>query len=274
MTSQLFHTTSLFYTITLAALLSIVALPSYAESNLKISTGYDYTVGKYGQNVDTEIETIPVTMNYLDGAWSYKLTIPYIRITGNGTVVPGTGTFGNFNSGLFGGGMGGNASATQTVTNSGLGDITASMGYGFFPDNAFYEISARVKFGTADADKGLGTGENDYYLQFDGVLGMNNTLSPFFTLGYVFTGDSASYTYEDVPYGAIGLMFKTSASSSLGISYDYRQSLIAGSDDFKQASAFVNWKVANNWAATVSILNGFTNSSPDSGYSLMFTRSY
>jgi len=263
----------------IGVLASLSSLPVLADGSLKLSTGYEYTSGKYGQNVDTEIVYVPVTLRYIKDAWSYKVTVPYISVTGNGAVVPGTGgsvSSGNFNTGFFGGGGmggGGAASSTQTVTNAGLGDVTASIAYAFFPTEAFYEVSAKVKFATADADKGLGTGENDYYLQFDGFIG-TGTVTPFFTLGYVVTGDSANFTLKDVPYGSAGLMFKTSASSSLGVSYDYQQSTFTGNDDLSQATAFISWKTSPQWSAGLTATVGFSDSSPDSGFGVNLSRHY
>lgn len=252
----------------------IASLPVAASGTLELSAGYDYSTGKYGQSVSTEITSIPVSMNYLNGPWRYRLTIPYLSITGNGSVVPGAGgpmAFDNFASGFFGRRGNNAASSTSTVTNTGLGDITASVGYGLFPAGGFYEISAKVKFATADADKGLGSGENDYYLQFDGSVG-TGAVTPFFTLGYVVTGDPADFTFNDVPYGSLGLLARNGSSSSLGVVYDYRQATVDGSDDLRQASAFVGWKMSGQWSASVSYSIGFTDSSPDTAVSISLSR--
>lgn len=256
----------------ITVLTAFLTLPAFAATT-NFTTGYDYTIGKYGQGVSTKVETVPFTFNRIDGAWNVKLTIPYIRVTGNGTVVPGTsGSFSSFSKGTFGGG-GSGASTTSTVINSGLGDVTGSIGYGFFPGNSFYEVTAKVKLGTADANKGLGTGQNDYYLQFDGVIG-NNTVSPFFTVGYVVTGDTSSTTYKDVPYGSFGFMFKQGKFQTTGVSYDYRQATIEGSKNQQQISAFVTWKNPRGWSTTLAALTGLTNASPDFGLSVYFTNNY
>jgi len=274
MQSVTFRATRLFYTSIFISLISLMALPANADSSFRLSTGYEYSSGKYGQSVTTKIETIPITWNYLSGSWNLTLSVPYIRVTGNGVVIPGPG--GPLASGNPGGGrgqFGGTASTTQTVTNSGLGDVLVSTGYVFYPANAFYEIAGKVKFGTADADKGLGTGKNDYYLQLDGVLG-KGSVSPFFTLGYVITGDSTNYTYNDVPYGRLGLTFKTGPASNTGLSYDYRQATIEGGDDLRQASVFIGWNNAEQRYTTLSVLVGFTDSSPDYGVNLTFIRDF
>ena len=237
-----------------------------AESAFDLSAGYEYSSGDYGQKVTTEIEYLPVSMTLTDGPWRLALTVPYIRVTGNGSVVPGTGSpmvFDSFNTGLFGGA--GGVSSTSTTSNSGLGDVIAEAGYAFLPDDgSFYELSASIKFGTADDKEGLGTGENDYSLQFDGVVG-SAAVAPYFTLGYLVTGDSPAFTYRDVPFGSVGLMFRMGENSSAGLGYDYRRSTVRGSDDQQQASAYFGWKLAPTLSASVSGLIGFTDSSPDYG---------
>ncbi|HEC20678.1 MAG TPA: hypothetical protein ENI97_15285 [Gammaproteobacteria bacterium] len=278
MTTLTRHTNRTVPACVLGLLTGLIGPPTFAEGSPSVSLGYEYTTGKYGQNVDTSIVSIPVTMNIIRDAWRYTLTVPYISVTGNGTVIPGTGgamTFENFSGGFFGGGGGGGmmGSSTQTVTNSGLGDVVASAAYGFFPEQAFYEVSAKIKFATADADKGLGTGENDYYFQLDGLVG-TDTAQPFFTLGYVITGDPAGFSFKDVPYGSLGLMIKTGASSSLGLSYDYRQSSVSGSDDVSQASVFIDWETSTRISLGLSATTGFSDSSPDAGFGLNLSRRF
>ncbi len=249
-----------------------VPMPVLAGADAEVSVGYDYSSGDYGQNVTTEIEYLPVSLALSEGPWRVELTVPYIRVTGNGSVVPGAGgpmVFDSFSSGLFGrmGGAGG-TSSTSTTTRSGVGDVVVQAGYAVLPaDGSFYELSGRVKFGTADEDDGLGTGENDYSLQFDAVVG-SGAVSPYFTLGYLVTGDSSAFTYRDVPYGSAGLMFRMGEGSSAGFGYDYRRSTLSGSDDQQQVSAFWGWELAPSVAASVSGLVGFTDSSPDYGVSV------
>ena len=261
-----------------AALALALAAPATgrAGDGFELGVGYDYSSGDYGQDVTTEIEYLPVSLAWTTGPWRAEVTVPYIRVTGNGTVVPGAGgpmVFDNFNSGFFGMG-GGGSSATGTETRSGLGDVTARLGYAFLPaDGSFYELSGKVKFGTADEDQGLGTGENDYALQFDGVFG-GGPVSPYVTLGYLVTGDSADFSYRDVPYGSLGLMFRLGAGASAGLGYDYRRATVQGSDDQQQASAYLGWRFTPDLSATLSALAGFTDSSPDYGASLRLTAGF
>ncbi len=241
-----------------------------AESAVKITSGYEYSSGDYGQDVTTEIEYIPVSMEYILDAWSAKLTVPYIRVTGNGTVVPGTGSL-NGSKDFGKGGFVGSSSSTTTTTNSGLGDVVASVAYAFFPKQAivpFIEMRAKVKFGTADADKALGTGENDYSFQVDGVLG-DGSLQPFYTMGYVLVGDTSTIDYDDRFFATAGLMYKLNTMNVIGLTYDYQQASLDGVDDMGVAGAFFTSKFSPGWSATLNMSLGLTDSSLDHGGSLM-----
>jgi hypothetical protein len=258
----------------LAVLVFVAPGEGRAEGRFEVAAGYDYSTGDYGQDVTTEIEYLPVSLAYTEGVWRVELIVPYIRVTGNGTVVPGTGgpaVFDDFGGGAFGSGGG---SSTTSVSNSGPGDVIARVGYAFLPaDGSFYELTGRVKFGTADEDDGLGTGENDYAIQFDGVIG-TGSVSPYFTLGYLVTGDSSDFTYRDVPYASLGLMFRTGAGNSAGLGYDYRRATLRGSDDQHMASAFFGWRFSSGVSASVSALAGLSDSTPDYGASVKLTNRF
>lgn len=252
-----------------------VPVPASADSTTEFSLGYDYSSGDYGQNVTTEIEVLPASLAVSEGPWRVEITVPYIRVSGNGSVVPGAGSpmvLDSFKAGRFGGSGGGSVSSSKsTTTHGGLGDIAVSAGYALMPaDGSFYEISGKLKFGTADENEGLGTGENDFALQLDGVVGAG-TVSPYFTLGYLVTGDSGAVSFRDVPYGSVGLMFHLGKNATVGTGYDYRASTVRGSDDQQQLDAFLDWKLAPSLSASVSALAGFTDSSPDYGASARLT---
>ncbi len=261
------------YRTLIAAGLAALSLTAQADGEWSISAGYDYTSGDYGSDTTTTIHTVPVNLDYYNGPWRVSVTVPWISITGTGTVIPGPGGPLSFTSGGSVFGMG-SSSTTRSVTNSGLGDITTTLGYAFFPaSGSFFEISARAKFGTADPDKYLGTGENDYALQFDGVIGKGR-VSPFFTVGYYLTGDTDLYTYNDVPYGSLGLLFRRGGGSSFGIGYDYRQATIDGTDDLQQISAFYGWQTGTGWRGNLGALMGLSDTAPDIGLNLTLGRNF
>src|SRR3954471_11221414 len=85
---------------------------------LTLGTGLDYTTGKYGASEKTEILYVPFYARYETGPWIFRLTVPYIRITGPGNVIGG----GEDRVTVPGRDVG-------RRTESGLGDIVGSVFY-------------------------------------------------------------------------------------------------------------------------------------------------
>src|SRR5215467_11554119 len=61
------------------------------EGSLSVGTGFDYSSGNYGTSETTDIVSVPVFGKYEYGRWLFRLTVPYIRISGPGNVLPGVG---------------------------------------------------------------------------------------------------------------------------------------------------------------------------------------
>jgi len=250
--------------------------------NLNITTGYSVTTGKYNQTQNTIIEYVPLTALYHNEDWQLELTVPFLRITGNGSVIPGTHgsmVFSDFNSGSFGAGRGmmnSGASNTTTIINSGLGDVITKLTHPIYSNSdqsVQYVMAASVKFATADVQKGLGTGENDYSVDITGSFAISTSI-PYVTLGYTFTGDTAQITYQNPIYASAGIMQPLDTKKSLFFAYDFQQAGIAGADNFQQVSVSLSWKQSTNRTLIVSALMGLTKSSPDFGTSLLLTHNF
>lgn len=260
-----------------------VSWGTMADTLVNISIGYEHTSGNYGLEDDTEITTIPLVVQYIEDAWRFRLNIPYIRVTGDGSVVPGgNGVISNNNAmnTLMGSGFGGRSTQTTTTTveetQSGPGDITTSVSYAFLPKNdsdMFYEITAEVKWGTASADKNLGTGENDYSLNLYSMYGKYD-LKPFLSLGYLVIGDTDLVDYNDVFFATAGLMYQMNSKTSFSVIYDYQQATVDAADDGHLASLYVSRQFNQLWSANVYLLNGFSDSVANSGAGFTLIRSY
>ncbi len=115
--------------------------PEQYLGSLKFTTGFDYSSGNYGQPTNTEIWYVPNTIKYNYDAWTMKLTIPYIRITGAGGVIGGGPD----------GPIVGVPTQLVTTTESGLGDVILSGSYTWFLDDLpSFELTGKVKIPTAD----------------------------------------------------------------------------------------------------------------------------
>jgi hypothetical protein len=242
----------------LAAVLITACPATWAADEWKFGTGYNYSSGDYGDTVDTEITSIPFSLTYETGPWSVKVTVPYLRITGPGDVVPGVGR----------GRRGGTTAPTTTVqTNSGLGDVVVAGTYNVYNDVASgvaVDLGGKIKFGTADIDKNLGTGENDYGVQVDAYKTLGKW-TVFSGLGFTALGSSPTVPLDNVFNINAGGTYKISSASSAGLSYDYRQKSSDTGHPQSELTAFFVHKFDQTWKAQTYLMKGFSDGSPDWG---------
>ncbi|MBI3527053.1 MAG: transporter [Betaproteobacteria bacterium] len=240
-----------------------------ADGQLSLSTGFDYSSGDYGGSTSTDILSIPVIGKYETGPWTYKLTVPFIEVTGPGNVVPGVGRE-NAVKGKKG------AAVSGTSTESGLGDITGAVTYNLFAGSASapaIDLTGKIKLGTADRDKGLGTGENDYSVQVDAYQ-IFGRVTGFATLGYSILGSSSAIPLDNVFYVAIGAGYKFDDRLSGGLMLDLRQAASSTSGERRELTGYVNYKLDKDWKVQGYLLQGFADGSPDFGFGALVTRMF
>ena len=148
-------------TTTSIALCTLMLLPnlSQAEGAFSLTSGVDYSSGKYGQSQSTDITYIPLIAKYETDSTTFKLTVPWVKIRGPGDVVGGNAPI------VLG------KSNRPVTTESGLGDIVfaATQTIAQFGETnpLLLDLTGKVKFATGSRSKGLGTGENDYTIMLD-----------------------------------------------------------------------------------------------------------
>jgi hypothetical protein len=244
------------------------------SDQFSLSAGADYSSGKYGTDTTTDIWSVPVTAAYQSDRWTFKLTVPYINISGAGNVIPGVGKVKNGNPHGRGNGHGngnGNGGTTPSTTTSGsasgLGDITASAGYELFgsADRTFgLDLTGKVKFGTADENKGLGTGKNDYGLSLD-TYKVSGAWTAFGGVGWMKYGSSQYIKLKNGFNANIGADYKLSTSDSIGAYYYYRERIADGGAPQSELTGYWNHKFNDNLRVQAYVLGGFANGSPDYG---------
>ena len=176
------------------------ATAAQAEDGLSLGIGADYSSGDYDSDVTTEIFSVPVTAKYVTGQWTWKASLPWLRIDGDPGVLPGLGDV-NRNPNGRGRGNGGAPAPDGTVEDSsasGIGDLRLSATYAFDTGGPLgVDLTGNVKVATADEDKGLGTGEQDYGLALDLYRDFDGTLL-FGGVSYTMLGDSEFVPLDDV----------------------------------------------------------------------------
>ncbi len=237
----------------LSPLLSQVAL---AESHLTFKTGYDYTSGTYGANSRTEIASVPFIASVETGNWVFKATVPYVRITGTDNVIAGVGAV--------------RPGSTTVRTASGMGDITTTATYSLLADPKAQfgvDLTGKIKFGTADSDRGLGTGENDYWLLVDPYKKIGN-VTYFGGVGYGVLGSSSTLRLKNVVSSNAGLSYKLDQQASAGAVFDYRSKSTDAGFDQRELTAFYSRKLSGGYKLQAYATKGFSDGSPDWGAGL------
>ncbi|MFT3870453.1 MAG: hypothetical protein QM715_18545 [Nibricoccus sp.] len=240
------------------SLLFIVALTGVAaafaepeKSSFKIDTGFVFARGSYGLATDTDVFLALVNPTYETAAWRVEGSLPYVRLKGPATVVGNTG----------------NASAMHSA--SGVGDAALGLTRKFAAstDGWSSSLGAKVKFPTADEQKGLGTGKMDTTVQID-VFKAGGTVTPFANIGYQFLGHSEAYPMKSGPLATVGMTTKIS-SNVIGLAGNWRARMIEGSDHALEAMAFLQHPFNEKSRIQLFVLHGFTDASPNLAAGLM-----
>ncbi|HET7359936.1 MAG TPA: transporter [Rhodanobacteraceae bacterium] len=247
-----------------------------------VSAGFDYSTGKYGTDVDTRIWDVPFTVGYDTDRWSLKLVVPYIHVSGSNNVIPGAGRVDNGNPigrglGRLLGQPGGTPPPTAETSGSasGLGDVVAQATYHLYTNDASrfgVDVGGRIKFATADEDKGLGTGQNDYGVNLDLYKGIG-AWTLFGGAGYTDYGSSAFIRLHNGANANVGANYKVGGNDTVGGYYYYREKISDSGYAQDEASLFWNHRFDTAWRLQTYVLTGFSKGSPDwgAGASLKYT---
>src|SRR5260221_7552877 len=178
---------------------------SVQSGSFSLTTGADYSTGKYGGTSSTDILYVPLTGAYEMDKWLFKVTVPYIMVTGPGNVVRGIGIIKSKKAG-------------PRTTQSGVGDVVAGVTRNLIDvtgSGTLVDLTGKVKFGTADAGTALGNGENDYGAQIDFTHPVTSALSAFGTVGYKIIGSPSGAQLKNVFFGEAGAGVKLNEGSRI-----------------------------------------------------------
>jgi hypothetical protein len=236
------------------------------NKRFKITAGAEYSTGDFGGTESIDEWYVPVTGKYIIGRYILRLTIPYLRLTApSGTTVLSTGQDGEVIT----------TDSGSRTTKAGLGDIIAGLTYQDLfntelSSDIALDLTGKIKFGTADENKGLGTGENDYTIQAD-LFKFYKKFTPYGTLGYKFRGDPSGIELDNVWFGAIGGLYENSPKLGSGLDFYYREASFPGASEQQELTAHFSYRLTRNQRLQVYGFRGFSNGSPDWGGGVMIT---
>lgn len=220
-----------------------------------VSLGAEYTSGDYGTSSKTGIWYFPATLRYETDRYMMALTVPYVVVDGTGNVVAGGRAHG----------LPAGATSTTSRTESGLGDIELAGSYAIAQDaDSRLGLGGFIKFGTADEQKNLSTGEDDVAVQIEAEkTWTDNTL--FGTAGYKILGDPPGIDYDNVFYGSVGVSHQLDASRSAGVELYAQEAPLPGVDGKSEVTLFLSGRPEPKTRLTGYLIAGFADGSPDWG---------
>lgn len=236
----------------LAAMLAWAVAARAAD--VDVSASAHYSVGDYDGSDDVHIVYVPVSARLTLDAWSFKVLLPWLRISGGSTTIDGpTGPI-----------------ETKNGTADGLGDVVLEGRYTVYPlfDAApFLDLGLRVKAPTADESEGLGTGEFDFTPEVE-LARRYGRWTPYASLGFRVLGDSSGSTYRDGFLASAGLTCHVREWVEPGLFVYWRQAATQGSEDAVELLPMLRVDVSESWIVDAYASAGFSHTSPDAGCGL------
>ena len=227
-----------------------------AIAQITLSSGMDYSLGKYGSMRNTSTLTLPVVAKYESEAWVAKVSWPYLRIN-------------NVNINARGESLPCGAALSTPKDVSGMGDLVAGVSTNLFQGNGYLvDVGGKIKFATGDTKKCLSTGKNDYSLQIE----LAKQIGPFTvsgTGGWTRKGDplfmGVATNYRNPFFYTLGAHYRISSELAIGASFDYRQRLTSIGDPISELTMFSTLKQSPSFKLQSYVLTGFSNASADHG---------
>jgi hypothetical protein len=238
-------------------------LRTLEETNIGI--GVEYVQGDYGTDQTSYYFQIPLSFSYRKNDYLFELWVPFAATNSTTeNIIIGAPKMG-------GGHMTSTTTVTQETDEYGLGDVTFVATY-FLPSRSRteYSISGVIKLGTADRDKLLGTGENDYAVEAGLSTPMGKTYL-FGSLGYQLTGDPPGVDLNNIFYLRIGDAIPIQNNKQVGLSLYMSEALADDREDFTEMDIFYSAIPAKKRRIYSYLRLGFTDSSPDWGLGFRYT---
>ena len=211
---------------------------AHAEPALTVGNTLSFFQGKFGTNNNINIRYDATDIQYGDSNWRVKLTVPYVSESGlpvGSTIVGNT--------------VVGGSGSTQTRSASGLGDVWLAGHYKIFQGGGLTPSItpyAKIKFGTASSDNGLGTGKNDYELGVGLQQIVGNRWFPFANLGYRFVGNPTGQNLRNIAIYQFGASYAASQQHIFTLMYAGQQSMVAGASAPSDLIAAWNYNLTPN----------------------------
>jgi len=195
--------------------------------------------------------------------------------SGSGSSGSGSSGSGSSGSGSSGSGSGGSGSTVSTIQNkkqteSGLGDVTLAARYYLFDEQDWtpsVNLTGRVKFPTANEDKGLGSGEFDAGFGGELAKSLTRDLILYLDGGYTFLGDPKGRKFRNQWNYDVGLGYYLTDDLRASVFYEEYRAVVKGIPNARDLYGDLNYRITNAIRINVGGFVGLSDSAADFGFS-------
>lgn len=245
-----------------------------ADDNWQVGLSVYHSSGTYGTGSRTDITSLPLSIRRLFDNGDVTLIIPYLSVTGdcNVTLLSGVPNQTGGTCPTRTVVRNGRTVQTQTLatrtTESGIGDTLLQGRYyvldeqGLLPSIA---LIARVKFPTADASRGLGTGEFDEKFGVQLSKNLTDRWVSFADAGYTFIGSPPGVALKNQWNYDLGLGYYVTPNLLASAYYEYWTAVVAGLQDPQDLYFDLSYKVTQAFRLNAGFLVGLSDGAPDYG---------
>lgn len=271
-----------------------------SERNWQIGFTPSYSRGNFGTNTTSEFIYAPFSFRRFFSKGDISLVIPSVTaITDGRTTVVGNTAFRVDDHSGSGGGGGGNGSgsndncrtdnsgsgnnndvpcgtttriAGQRVTTTGIGDVILRGRYYIVEEIDFVPLIAltsRLKFPTANASQGLGTGKFDhgYGVEVSKLIGSSWLV--FFDGGYNFIGDPdradglGTLGLRNQYWYDVGTGYYVTKDLLASVYFEEYRALVSGLPNARDVFFATNYRLSAAWRFNGGVAVGLSNGAPD-----------
>ena len=230
---------------------SVLARRFYAT----IGTGFDFSRGDYGErdaagrSVETDTASIPFFAKLEWEPITFRASVAVLYIDGSDQVTDG--------------GLQGDGAANERTT-FGLGDVTTSLTYTYYPERRsalpIVDLIVKVRLHTATPSD-LGTNGTDVALGTE----LAKTFGPVSVFGGASYRFKTGQNFDNVWLASTGASIKIARWISAGAAYDFREASTAGSTNSHEVSPFVSLRMSEHVRLTPYAVIGLSDGAPDWG---------
>lgn len=257
-----------YRSVVLAVVLILTGMtPALADDvpRWSFSTSVNYSVGDYGTDRDTTIVYVPFTLGVRPiDRLELSLTVPYIYQSSENVVVTAGGVaVRKRGDGKF-------ARPESSSSESGLGDMLLKVSFTVLEEaDLVPEITpyVKIKFPTADSDRGLGTGEFDETVGVDLSKRLVDRLFGYLTFAYTFIGDPPGTDFRDSFGWSLGAAYSVARPLSVFAFLDGSTAISPGQSDPVELRVGAEYRLTRALRLTGSVTRGLTDGAADWGLS-------